>query len=111
MSPSFAATVRFAFIASGWIYEVTSPRYALRCFEIPVETRSPPKTVSVLYSVDGVRGGKFKDELARPGSSRDQIQQLARRGNDVVGLPSLRIAVGAITPGSSNGKHAGGAGG
>ena len=27
---------------SGWIYEVASPRYALRCFATPVEARSPP---------------------------------------------------------------------
>ena len=27
---------------SGWIYEVTSPRYALFCFATPVESKSPP---------------------------------------------------------------------
>src|SRR6266700_310457 len=27
---------------SRWIYEVTGPRHALRCFETRVETRSPP---------------------------------------------------------------------
>src|SRR6266851_3828268 len=27
---------------SRWIYEVTGPRYALRCFDTHVETRSPP---------------------------------------------------------------------
>ena len=33
---------RLQLLISGCIYEVTSPRYALRCFATHVETRSPP---------------------------------------------------------------------
>jgi hypothetical protein len=39
---------------SGWIYEVTSPRYALRCFATPVEARSPP--INSYYIVDFIYG-------------------------------------------------------
>ena len=31
------------YCVSSWIYEVTGPRYALRCFVTHVETRSPPE--------------------------------------------------------------------
>src|SRR5206468_463212 len=40
---------RLQLLISGCIYEVTSPRYALRCFATHVETRSPPNEESSLY--------------------------------------------------------------
>jgi len=39
---------RLQLLISGWIYEVTSPRHALRCFATPVETRSPPSSKPIL---------------------------------------------------------------
>src|SRR2546429_841762 len=39
---------------SRWIYEVTGPRYALRCFDTHVETRSPPISLQRMnYPIDG----------------------------------------------------------
>src|SRR6266571_3303993 len=39
---------------SRWIYEVTGPRYALRCFDTHVETRSPPISLQRKnYPIDG----------------------------------------------------------
>src|SRR2546430_12873500 len=39
---------------SRWIYEVTGPRYTLRCFDTHVETRSPPISLQRMnYPIDG----------------------------------------------------------
>src|SRR5882762_3878816 len=69
---------------SRWIYEVTGPRYALRCFDTHVETRSPPISLQRKnYPIDGGGDGEVQPRC----SLSEMVQDFARVGDHRVRAP------------------------
>src|SRR5207249_9256159 len=65
---------------SRWIYEVTGPRYALRCFDTHVETRSPPISLQWQnYPIDGAGRPDCNASLRRAFSRLDHHQLVLAR--------------------------------
>lgn len=72
---------RLQLLISGCIYEVTSPRYALRCFATHVETRSPPTKylhcTPIPIPVQGCEPAQARTGMART-DTRTACQNLNR---------------------------------